>query len=388
MIRKVYILVAIIFGASFTSCRKEGCTDPAAMNYDPKAKKEDGSCIYKDPTNPNDTTGNDTTTYNPTPQPLSVPALFQQFLLPPSVPSDNPQTKEGIALGKKLFYDPILSGDGTLACAGCHAPAFSFTDSAKFSIGIDGKPGTRNAMPVINLAWNSNGFFWDGRAPQIEDQALGPVVNPVEMHTTWPAAVAKLQASSEYPPLFKKAFGTSTIDSMLVVKAIAQFERTMISGDSKFDKYLRQELVLDSIELAGFNIFMTEKGDCFHCHGSPQNPLWTDNKYHNNGLDSVFTDYGRELATGNASDRGKFKTPTLRNLVFTAPYMHDGRFKTIDEVIDHYSSGVVWSSTIDPMMKKVSQGGALFDAGQKKALKAFLLTLTDSSFVTNPDFLP
>lgn len=390
MIQKVLIYSAVLFGISFTSCRKEGCTDAAAVNYDPSAKKEDGSCVYKDPTNPNDTTGNDTSTYNPTPQPLAVPSLFSQFLLPPNIPQDNPQTVEGIALGKKLFYDPILSGNGTLACAGCHMPASSFGDSVSFSKGIDGIKGTRNAMVVINMAWNNDGFFWDGRAPQLEDQALAPVVNPVEMHTTWPNAVAKLQASTEYPPLFKKAFGTSTIDSMLVVKAIAQFERTMISGNSKFDKYLRQETTLNSQELAGYNLFMTEKADCFHCHGSPQNPLWTDNKYHNNGLDSVFTnDIGREKVTGNPADQGKFRTPTLRNLVFTAPYMHDGRFNTIDEVIDHYNSGMVNSPTLNSLLAgHLSQGGLQLTTQDKQALKAFLLTLTDSSYVTNPDFLP
>lgn len=362
-----------------TGCMKKGCTDPAAVNFDPKSEKDDGSCIYE---NPGDTTGTgDTSTYNPTPQPLSIPALFQQFLLSPSIPSDNPQTKEGIALGKKLFYDPILSGSGTIACAGCHAPSNSFSSSAMV--------GTRNAMVLVNLAWNTDGFFWDGREPEIEDQAFKPVVNPLEMHSTWPGAVSRLQSSSVYPPLFKKAFGTSTIDSMLVVKAIAQFVRTMISGDSKFDKYLRQETTLTTQELAGYNLFMTEKADCFHCHGSPQNPLWTDNKYHNNGLDSVFTDIGREKVTNDPNDRGKFRTPTLRNLVFTAPYMHDGRYNTIDEVIDHYNSGMVNSPTLNSLLAgHLSNGGLQLTTGDKQALKAFLLTLTDSSFVNNPDLLP
>ena len=335
----VLYVAAFIIGTSFSSCRKEGCTDPAALNYDIEAEKENGSCVYEDPTAPSDSTDTTTATYNPTPMPLAVPSLFSQFLPAPMIPQDNPQTKEGVALGKKLFYDPILSKDGTQACADCHAPEFSFTDSARFSTGIDGIKGTRNSMPIINVAWNPNEFFWDGRAPSVEDQAFGPVVNPIEMHNTWPRAVDSLQADADYPEMFFQAFGTRTIDSTLVVKALAQFERTLISGNSKFDKYLRQEVVLTSAEFNGYQIFMNEnKGDCFHCHGSPQNPLWTDNDYHNNGLDATFSDIGLEAVTGDPNDRGKFKTPTIRNLVFTAPYMHDGRFATLEAVIAFYST--------------------------------------------------
>jgi cytochrome c peroxidase len=209
------------------------------------------------------------------------------------------------------------------------------------------------------------------------------------MHNTWPDAVAALQADPEYPSLFKAAFGTNQIDSMLVVKAIAQFERTLISANSKFDRYLLGLESLTPQELNGFNVFMDENaGDCFHCHGAPGNPLWTDNQFHNNGLDSVFTDLGLGAITGNSSDNGKFKTPSLRNLSYTAPYMHDGRFKTIDEVIEHYSTGLKWSPTIDPLMKKVSQGGVQLSAQQKADLKAFLLTLNDDTFINNPEYRP
>ena len=358
-----------------TSCRKKGCTDPVAINFDNKARVDDGSCYYSG-------------TSVGTPSPLEVPATFAQYINPPYVPANNPQTVEGVALGRKLFYDPILSGDGTQACASCHAPSNAFVDTNQFSIGIDGLPGTRNAMPIFNLAWNWDGkFFWDGRAYSLENQAFGPVTDPVEMHNTWPNAVAALQMSSEYPGLFEAAFGTSTIDSVLVAKAIAQFERTLISGDSKFDKYLRGELVLSASEFNGFNIFMSENGgDCFHCHGSAANPLWTDNLFHNNGLDLAPVDPGLAGVTGDPNDHGKFRTPSLRNLVFTAPYMHDGRFSTIDDVIEHYSSGVVVSPTIDPLMQHSSTGGVGLSAIEKQDLKAFLLTLTDSSFVTNPDF--
>ena len=378
--------LGILIASAFTACRREpGCTDPNAKNYNPDAKVDDGTCIYDDNTG---NTNNDSN--EPTPYTLEIPQLFAQYLPEPYIPEDNPLTVEGVALGKKLFYDPILSGNGTQACAGCHMPDYAFSDTSAFSTGIDGLQGTRNAMPVFNLAWNfDRKFFWDGRALDIEGQALGPVVNPIEMHNTWPDAVAALQNTTEYPPLFKAAFGTDQIDSMLVVKAIAQFERTLISGNSKFDRYLMGLEALTPQELNGFNIFMdSNKGDCFHCHGSPGNPLWTDNQFHNNGLDSVFTDLGLGAITSDPNDNGKFKTPSLRNLSYTAPYMHDGRFATLDEVIEHYSTGVKMSSTIDPLMQFAYQGGVQLTAQEKADLKAFLLTLNDDSFINNPDYRP
>lgn len=322
---------------------------------------------------------------NPTPYTLEVPHGFPQ----PFLPNDNPLTVEGIALGRKLFYDPILSGDGTQACADCHDPTSAFVDPNKqFSVGIDGNPGDRNAMPLFNLAWNlSNNFFWDGRSIGMEAQALEPVINPIEMHNTWGNAVTALQAHPTYPSLFEAAFKTSTIDSVLAAKALAQFERTLVSGNSKFDQYLRSEIALSPSELSGFNLFMDENGgDCFHCHGSAANLLWTDNDFHNNGLDATFSDLGLGGVTNDPNDNGKFRTPSLRNLSFTAPYMHDGRFTTIDEVLDHYSEGLVSSSTIDPLMKKVGQGGVQLTPSEKADLKAFLLTLNDYTFVSNPDY--
>ena len=197
----------------------------------------------------------------------------------------------------------------------------------------------------------------------------------------------KLSQNSEYPLLFEAAFGSISIDSVLVSRAIAQFERTLISANSKFDAYLLGNSNLTMQEINGFNIFMDEsKGDCFHCHGSENNPLWTDNKFHNNGLDSSLTDLGLGRVTGDPSDNGKFKSPSLRNLIFTAPYMHDGRFSTIDEVINHYSEGLQNSPTIDPLMKKVAQGGVQLSPQEKANLKAFLLSLTDEEFISNPSF--
>jgi len=381
-----YILL-LTFSFTFYSCSKstEGCTNPRATNYNPDAKEDDGTCSYY----PSAVGG-------PTPAPLVIPQLFLQYISPPVISTNNPQTVEGIALGRKLFYDPILSGDGTQACASCHMPALSFSDSSKFSSGITGAIGDRQSMPIFNLAFNyDEKFFWDGRALSLEEQALGPVVNPIEMNNTWVNAVASLQSTSTYPSLFNAAFGTTTIDSTLVAKAIVQFERTLISGNSKFDRYLLSLEGLTLEEANGFAIFNdSEKGDCAHCHGANNidinstghNPLWTDNLFHNNGLDATFADLGRALVTGDPNDNGKFKTPSLRNLAFSAPYMHDGRFQTLEEVIDHYSTGVIISATIDPLMELQGNGGSQLTPAEKADLKAFLLTLSDSEFITNPDF--
>ncbi|WP_299556764.1 cytochrome c peroxidase [Seonamhaeicola sp.] len=327
-------------------------------------------------------------TYSPTPSALQIPQLFGDKIINPVIPFDNPQTVEGIALGKKLFFDPILSADNSQACADCHKPENAFTDPDRFSDGINGTLGTRNSMPLFNLAWNyDEAFFWDGRAFSLEHQAFNPVTDPIEMASTWPEVEQKLQDHSEYPTLFNQAFGTSKIDSSLVTKAIAQFERTLISSNSKFDKYLLGETSLTPQELNGFNVFMDEnRGDCFHCHGSENNPLWTDNLFHNNGLDAIITDLGLGEVSGDPADNGKFKSPSLRNLAFTAPYMHDGRFATLDDVIDHYSEGLQDSPTIDPLMKKVAQGGVQLSPQDKADLKAFLLALSDYEFINNPAF--
>lgn len=207
------------------------------------------------------------------------------------------------------------------------------------------------------------------------------------MKSSWTQLEQELQEHPEYPTLFQQAFGTIIIDSTLVTKAIAQFERTLISSNSKFDKYLLGETELTQQELNGFNVFMDEnKGDCFHCHGSNKNPLWTDNIFHNNGLDKTFLDLGLGAVTGDPADNGKFKSPSLRNLAFTAPYMHDGRFSTLEEVINHYSEGLKNSQTIDPLMKKVALGGVGLTNQDKADLKAFLLSLSDYEFINNSNF--
>ncbi|WP_334056444.1 cytochrome-c peroxidase [Polaribacter sp. P097] len=326
--------------------------------------------------------------YVPVSYNLQIPELFADKLIAPVIPADNPLTEEGVALGKKLFFDRILSGNQTQSCSHCHKLQEAFSDSFQFSEGAEGDLGSRNSMPLFNLAWNfDERFAWDGKEFGLENQVIEPIVNPVEMHGDLKEITKRLNNHDRYPDLFQLAFGTSEISSDLVAKAVAQFMRTIISANSKFDNYLLGEATLTVEEQNGFNIFMSEeKGDCFHCHGSNNNPLWTDNQFHNNGLDETFTDLGLGAITGDPADNGKFKSPSLRNLTYTAPYMHDGRFSTLEEVINHYSEGLKFSETIDPLMKKVNQGGVGLSDAEKADLKAFLLTLTDQDFINNPAF--
>lgn len=323
-------------------------------------------------------------TYDPTPYDLNIPPglpPMEQF-----IPADNPMTVEGVALGRKLFYEPMLSDDNSQSCSSCHVQENGFAELRQFSEGIDGSIGNRNAMPIINLGWNQFGFFWDGREETLESQALKPVTNPIEMNTTWPEVEAKLNAGEEYQTLFKEAFNVDYIDSLTVAKALAQFERTLISGNSRFDKwYNRQEIQLTEQETRGFVLYNGEEADCFHCHGL--GGLITNNQYSNNGMDQVFLDEGRYLVTGLETDKGKFRVPTLRNIAVTAPYMHDGRFFTLEQVIEHYSEHVDGASpNLDPNMELVGNGGAQLTPAEKADLLAFLRTFTDEEFLTNPDF--
>jgi cytochrome c peroxidase len=316
-----------------------------------------------------------------TPYKLVIPSGFPQML----IPADNQLTVEGVELGRRLFYDPVLSGNRSQSCSSCHRQEAAFSDpGAQFSTGINGSKGHRNAQALINTGFQSR-FFWDGRAFDLEKQILETVPNPIEMHLSWKEAAVRLNADPLYRMLFKKAFGKAEVDSNQVAKAIAQFLRTLISSNTRFDKRARNEINLSPQELNGYVIFNTEKGDCFHCHPADGGRLFTDNRFHNNGLDSVFSDQGLAAVTGNAADQGKFLTPTLRNITLTAPYMHDGRFKTLEEVIEHYNSGGKPSTTIDPLMKNVGKGLNLTQK-EKADLLAFLRALTDSSFVTEKKF--
>lgn len=318
-----------------------------------------------------------------TPLIIEVPAHIATSIIGEMpIPADNPTTVEGVALGRKLFYENMLSGDNTISCATCHIQGDGFADKRQFSEGITGDLGDRQAMAIINSGWTDL-FFWDGRAVSLEDQAFGPVVNPVELNETWPNVVAKLQDDCDYPHLFEAAFGTSIIDSVLVSKAIAQFERTLVSFDSKYDKFFyNQEDVFTQAEMNGFDLFMGD-AECVHCHSGPN---LTDDMFRNNGLDIVQTDIGLGKVTGDELDNGKFKVTTLRNIAQTAPYMHDGRFATLEEVVEYYNSGVQADSpNLDPEMEHFSEGLNLTEE-QKSDLIAFLHTMSDETFLTNPKF--
>ncbi|MBZ0269811.1 cytochrome-c peroxidase, partial [bacterium] len=251
--------------------------------------------------------------------PLSPVDLDVDGFPPLPVPADNPGTDAGIELGRRLFHDPILSGDGTQSCASCHSQRSAFADARRFSVGIDGAAGTRNAPSLVNVAWSPT-LFWDGRAASLEDQARVPVPDRLEMHLPWDAAIARLNAHPDYPGRFARAFGTATATEDRVVKALAQFERTLVSHDSHYDRFLRGQAALTASEHRGMELFFGETALCFHCHGGI---LMTDFAFHDIGLDEAPPDPGRELATGSAADRGRFRTPTLRNVEYSAPYMHD-----------------------------------------------------------------
>ena len=318
--------------------------------------------------------------YSPTPYNMPQPSYFPSIT---NIPSDNPMTEEGVALGRKLFYDARLSGrdgtDGIRSCSSCHHQEKNFEYGAP--------TGTHHAMlPVVNLAWNRTGLGWNGGVATLEDMVLAAVTSPVEINADTNQVVRYLQKTDDYPELFEKAFGSREITFVNIEKAIAQFVRSLVSADSKFDRYLRGEEQLSQDELEGYLLFCTEEGaDCFHCHGGGGNALMTTNLFYNNGLDDEFNDpEDRHSVTGNRVDIGAYKAPTLRNIVVSAPYMHDGRFTTLDEVIDFYSEGVKNSEYINPLMHHVMDGGVRLTDLEKTQLKAFLNTLTDDTFLNNP----
>ena len=320
--------------------------------------------------------------YQPTaydlPQPLYFPTLT-------NIPADNPMTEEGVALGRKLFYDPRLSGrdgtDGIRSCASCHHQENNFE--------FGSPTNTHHAMlPLVNLAWNRTGLGWNGGVATLEDMVLAAVTSPVEINADTNQVVKYLQKTDDYPELFEKAFGSRDITFINIERAIAQFVRSLVSADSKFDRYLRGEKQLTQDELNGYLLFVTEDGaDCFHCHGGGGNALMTTNLFYNNGLTDHFDDpQDRSSITGNPMDRGLYKAPSLRNIAVSSPYMHDGRFTTLDEVIDFYSDSVKNSATISPLMHHVMQGGVQLSDLEKAQLKAFLHTLTDETFLNNPNY--
>jgi len=318
--------------------------------------------------------------YAPTPYSFDLPTSFSEV----PQPSNNIATNEGVLLGRHLFWDTRLSGNNTMACASCHIPQNAFSDPDQFSEGIDGHLGTRNSMVLQNLAWASN-YFWDGRAATLEEQVLLPVIDTIEMHHNWSTFINDIKSDETYNELFYEAFGVTNYDSTHAAKALAQFLRTMISYNSKYDKTLRGEAVFTPQEQAGFDSFNAlTGGDCFHCHGGIQ---FTDYSFHNNGLDLMPDDTALGSVTGDPSDNFKFKVPTLRNIEYSAPYMHDGRFNTLDEVINFYSIQVQdGSPNLSNLMEMSAQGGVQLNPQERAELKAFLHTLSDEEFINNPAF--
>lgn len=306
----------------------------------------------------------------------------------PELPEDYPLTHERVDLGASLFHEVRLSRNNSISCASCHQSEHAFTDPAAVSKGVDGLVGSRNSMPLVNLAWKDN-FLWDGRAETLREQALMPIEDHLEMSESLDSAIAKLENDQDYREDFEAAFGTDEINGERIGIAIEQFLLTLTSYDSKFDRARLGEDTLTEQEQRGLELFMTEfdprrglKGaDCFHCHSGP---FFSTHRFHNNGL-PLTEDFGLSEISGYETDRGKFVTPSLRNVELTAPYMHDGRFETLEEVVEHYASGIERSETLDPNLSKHPGRGIPLSTEDKSALVAFLKTLTDEQFVvSNP----
>lgn len=353
------------------------------------------SCSKSDPEIP----------FSPTPYTINIPFGFPTKL---NIPSDNPMTVEGVELGRYLFYDGRLSGrthpDSLMSCASCHRQERSFEagiDHPDFEDGhphgLSGQKTHHVMLPLVNLVWNHNGYGWNGflypgnpndKLQNIEDFVRLAVVAKDEIDGDTSRVVNLLQSIPGYPELFRKAFGSENITFNNIERAIAQFIRTLISANSKFDKYMQGKVQLSQSELNGYVLFTTEEGaDCFHCHGGFGNPLFTTNLFYNNGKDTVYTDpMDRYMVTKDPMDRGAFKATTLRNIEVQGPFMHDGRFKTIEEVIVFYSHHLKWSPEVDPLMHHVNKGGVQLLPFEKEDLLNFIRTLRDDEFLSNPAF--
>lgn len=332
-----------------------------------------------------------------TPLAIEEPAAFAKILYP----AHNPTTEEGLALGRDLFFDPILSADSTISCATCHLPARAFADGRKLSMGINGRLGRRNAPGLANVGYLHKTLFWDGRADDLETQALHPVAAPNEMGGSWPRLVQKLRRHPDYWPRFQRAFGLDQPAELIpdqVGMALAQFQRSLISSNAKYDQVQRGETVFTEQEALGHAIFFDRAddadpgpfaglptGECAHCHIPPH---FTNQRFFNNGLDEAMTledflDPGRGGISGDRFELGLFRTPSLRNVALTGPYMHDGRMENLAEVVAHYNSGGQYAENRNPNIFPLG-----LSPDQATALVAFLETLTDTSFVNNPNYRP
>lgn len=328
--------------------------------------------------------------YNPTPKVVEIPEGFP----PMRIPDDNQTTEEGVKLGRMLFFDPILSIDSSMSCSSCHLQNGAFTDNTRLSRGVEGGFTARNSMAIQNVGFNRVGLFWDGRSESLEDQALLPVEDEIELHESWENVEAKFRRHSDYPQLFREAFGIETkkeITKDLAAKAIAQFERTIIVGPNSqyYRAFIKGDTFPSDEELNGHIMFLEEgrfglpDAQCFHCHALP---LTTNFEFRNNGLTAAatladFPDLGRGGVTNFEWDNGKFIVPTLWNIELTAPYMHDGRFQTLEEVVEHYASGGHESPNKDPLMNDIQM-----TTEQKAEMVTFLKTFTDTISLKAEEF--
>lgn len=360
------ILIVGLMIVSFTSCRKE-----------------------------DDASKNTTSTYVPTPL-LSTDVFPLEFGIP-ALPSDNPLTVEGVYLGRMLFYDPLLSYDSSISCASCHKQEFAFSDPAPVSSGAFGLKTHRNAPSLFNMAYSKR-FFWDLRVTNLRDLVFEPIQAHNEMAMTLPRLEGKLKNIGRYKDYFNRAFGHAP-NLVDMAKAMEQFMLTIVSSQSRFNRFFPGDSIqlMSASELRGASLFNglvnfdngpTTGADCFHCHGGElaQQQNLNMGGFANNGLDAVHTDLGLGAIDNKVSSRGIFKTPSLLNIEKSGPYMHDGRFQTLDEVIDHYSDNVHFNSpNLHPLM---DHGGKHLNltAQQKADLKAYLLSMTDNKFLTNPAY--
>lgn len=313
--------------------------------------------------------------------------VFPEHFPAPELGEDFELTTESVLLGKTLFHDNALSVTNTVSCAFCHLPHEAFSDPSLQPWGVRPERSTRrHSMPLFNLAWKKGPFRWDGDEQSLRDQILRPITDPIELGEDLATLPKKLAAVGRYPELFGEAFGDSEITSERMAVAMEHYLFSLISADSKYDQAKKGEVALSEEEERGqFLFFQPIEGEegvkgagCATCHPAP---LFTDHQFHNNGLRIRRRDRGREEVTGEEADRGKFATPSLRNIEITSSYMHDGRFATLEEVVRHYSSGITKSGSLDPSLAKLPGKGLQLSKEDEAALVAFLKTLTDPIYL-------
>ncbi len=343
-----------------------------------------------------------TTLLRPDPTPIAdfdPPSFFGRYNIPP----DNPLTEEAFELGRHLFYDPRLSGTNEMSCADCHRQELAFTDGLAFSVGTHGGKTKFSSMSLSNLLWGPGRFFWDGRADSLEQQVLQPIEDPIEMDQDLDLLLIELEEVEAYQEMFRAAYGEVSTDA--IAKALSTFIRMLVSADSKYDAFLRGETTLTETEELGRKLFMAHPdvsaslrgGNCIDCHGQFHTAGFSDglDGFLNNGLDGDDTlKTGLMLVTGDPKHKGAFKTPSLRNIAVTGPYMHDGRFETLGDVLRHYNQDIQHSATVSPLILQADNTtidptasfGLNLTESELQSIEAFLHTLTDESFLSDPRF--